>query len=98
VTARTLRQIPIIRDRLDLPAIRRLPLSHRGTEALPRRDRAKPSLVMVGAAPPFLPIRPRSLETFANVRFQDPDVIQANVAAFRAGRAAGEQSSGEAGR
>ncbi len=84
-------------------AIRRLPLSRIvEAEALAKAaGLAKAvNMVMVGAASPFLPIKASVLEGTICEMFasKDPDVIQANVAAFRAGRAAGEQSSGEAGR
>jgi len=56
------------------------------------------NMVMVGAASPFLPLAAGVLEGTICEMFasKDPDVIQANVAAFRFGRAAAEASKGEA--
>ncbi len=81
-------------------AIRGLPLSRIvAAEALAKTaGLAKAvNMVMVGAASPFLPVQAAVLEGTICEMFasKDPDVIQANVAAFRAGRAAGERS-GEA--
>ncbi len=84
-------------------AIRGLPLSRIvAAEALAKAaGLAKAvNMVMVGAASPFLPVPAAVLEGTICEMFasKDPDVIQANVAAFRAGRAAAETAGGEAAR